>query len=94
MQYILDTCSFLWLTTEQSKLSAVALQAISNTTAVFHISAITITETHRLIRKGKVVLNTQTSLDAWFRAALVQHSVQCQPITLEIAHAAEVLRPI
>ncbi len=91
MHYVLDTCTFLWLAAEPSKLSAFAGTTIVDVSNTLHVSAISVTETHRLIRKGKIVLQTNLSLDAWFRAMLVQHQVQCEPITLEIAHAAEVL---
>jgi len=33
-------------------------------------------------------------LDQWFRKGLIQHQAQCEPITLEIAHPAEVLPAI
>lgn len=94
MLYVLDTCTFLWLAADQSRLSPAAKQAIADTRNTLYISAITVTETHRLVRKGKIALQANVSLDAWFRAALVQHQVRCEPITMEIAHAAEVLPAI
>ena len=94
MFYVLDTCTFLWLAADQSKLSPAAKQAIADTHHTLHISAITVTETHRLVRKGKIALQADVSLDVWFRAALGQHQVRCEPITFEIAHAAEMLPPI
>ncbi len=94
MLYVLDTCTFLWLAADQSKLSTKAKLAITDPSHTLLISAITVSETHRLVRKGKIALRTNVSLDAWFRAALEQHQVRCEPITLEIAHAAEVLPAI
>jgi PIN domain nuclease of toxin-antitoxin system len=94
MQYVLDTCTFLWLGTDQSKLSAPAQQVIAAPNHSFYISAITVTETHRLVRKGKIALQPNVSLEVWFRAALAQHQVRCEPITLEIAHTAEILPTI
>ena len=91
MLYVLDTCTFLWLATEQSKLSVSAQSILMDVNNTLHLSAITITETHRLIRKGKIALRPNVPLDTWFRAMLVQHQVRGEPITLEIAHAAEVL---
>jgi PIN domain nuclease of toxin-antitoxin system len=91
MRYVLDTCTFLWLATDQSKLSGPAQQAIADLNHTLHLSAITVTETHRLVRKGKIALHANVALDVWFRTALAQHQVTCEPITLEIAHAAEVL---
>ena len=94
MLYVLDTCTFLWLATDQSQLSTLARQTIADTNHTFHLSAITVTETHRLVRKGKIALQANVALDVWFRAALAQHQVRCEPITLEIAHAAELLPAI
>jgi len=81
MQYVLDTCTFLWLATDQSKLSVPTQQTIANLTHTLHISAITVPETHRLVRKGRIMLQANMSLDVWFRAALAQHQVRCESIT-------------
>jgi PIN domain nuclease of toxin-antitoxin system len=94
MHYVLDTCTFLWLATDQTRLSPVATTALADVGNMLHLSVISVTETHRLIRKGKIVLQTNLSLDAWFRAMLIQHQVQDEPITSEIAHGAEVLPSI
>lgn len=102
-----------------------------------HLSAITVTEIHRLARKGKISIHTPNGLEEWFhkglpmnppkdwgktkmvpflcppqifgcfpfvvqgfkarngfRGNLTQHRVTCEPITLAIAHAAEVLPAI
>lgn len=56
MRYVLDTGVFLWLATEQSRLSVSAQAALGDTGNTLHVSAITITETHRLIRTGKILL--------------------------------------
>ena len=91
MRYVLDTCTFLWLALEKSKLSANAAAAIADANNILHLSVISVTETHRLIRKGKISLQSPLPLDAWFRGEMLHHQVQCEPITFEIAHTAETL---
>ncbi len=91
MKYVLDTCTFFWLVDDQSKLSASARNIIADATNGLHVPVIVLTELHRLVRKGKISINAPDGLDAWFRKGLVQHQAQDEPITLEIAQAAEVL---
>ena len=91
MRYILDTCVFFWLVDDQSKLSELARGLIADPGSSLHVSVIVLTELHRLIRKGRITINAPDGLDQWFRKGLTAHQVQCEPITLEIAHAAEVL---
>ena len=94
MNHVLDTCTYFWLVDDQSKLSAPALAALSEAGNSLFLSAITVNEIHRLVRKGKVTVHAPTGLEDWFRKGLTQHQVVCQPITLEIAHAAETLPAI
>lgn len=91
MRYILDTCTYFWLVDDQSKLSGAALSAISDANNSLHLSAITVTEIHRLVRKGKISIHAPNGLEEWFQKGLAQHGVICEPITLAIAHAAEML---
>ena len=91
---MLDTCAFLWVVSDQTKLSSRALSILADTGNSFSISAITVNEVHRLIRKGKISVNAPSGLQDWFRKALIQHSIRCEPIGFEIAHAAEVLPAI
>ena|SRR5438552_15479744 len=94
MKYILDTCTYYWLVDDQTKLSAAALRAIGGANNSLHLSAITITEIHRLVRKGKISIHAPNGLDDWFQKGMTQHLVVCEPITLAIAHAAEMLPAI
>ena len=59
-----------------------------------HLSAITVTEIHRLVRKGKIAIHAPNGLESWFQKGLAHHRVTCEPITLAIAHAAEMLPAI
>ena len=94
MDCVLDTCTFFWLADDQSKLSAPSLKLIENRSSVLHVPVIVLVELHRLIRRGRIVIRAPDGLDKWFRSALAQYQAFCEPITLEIAHAAEVLPPI
>ena len=94
MRYVLDTCSYFWLVDDQAKLSTAALSAIGDANNSLHLSAITVTEIHRLVRKGKISIYAPNGLEDWFQKGLTQHGVTCEPITLAIAHAAEMLPAI
>jgi len=94
MKFVLDTCTYLWLVDDQTRLSARALAVIGDAGNSLHLSAITITEVHRLVRAGRVSIRAPGGLDDWFHKGLAQHQVLCEPITLAIAHAAETLPPI
>src|SRR5688572_15337412 len=94
MRLLLDTCTFLWLATDQTRVSSAALAAIKDANNALFLSVISVIETHRLLRKGKLSLQGGLSLDGWFRSELLQHRVQIEPITLEIAHVAETLPAI
>jgi len=94
LKYILDTCSYYWLVDDQTKLSPAALSIIGDSANSLHVSAITVTEIHRLVRKGKISINAPTGLDDWFRKGFSSHLVACEAISFEVAHAAEVLPSI
>ena len=94
MKYVLDTCTFFWLLDDQSKLSGLARRVITDTTNSLHVPVIVLTELHRLSRKGRITIHAPDGLDQWFGKGLVQHQAQCEPITLNIAHAAEILPPV
>jgi PIN domain nuclease of toxin-antitoxin system len=91
MKCLLDTCSYYWLVDDQKQLSPAARKEIGDTTNSLHVSAITLTELHRLIRKGKISIRAPNGLDEWFHKGLAHHQIVCEPITLEIAQRAETL---
>lgn len=91
MKYVLDTCSYFWLVDDQTKLSNFALSVIRDANNSLHLSVITVTEIHRLMRKGKISIHAPSGLDNWFQKGLTQHGIVCEPITLAIAHSAEML---
>jgi PIN domain nuclease of toxin-antitoxin system len=94
MKYVLDTCTFFWLTDDQSKLSGLARGVIMDSSHSLHVSVIVLTELHRLLRRGRIAIRAPGGLAEWFEKGLIQHQLQCEPITLEIADVAEMLPAI
>jgi PIN domain nuclease of toxin-antitoxin system len=66
----LDTCTYFWLVDDQSKLSIPALMALGDATNSLHLSAITVTDIHRLVRKGKISIHAPNGLEEWFQKGL------------------------
>lgn len=94
MRALLDTCTFLWLANDQSGLTQAARQVLGRPEAQLQVSDITLTEIHRLIRRGVFKFAAPVDLLRWFELALTQHRLTCVPVTPAIAHAAELLPPI
>ncbi len=88
---VLDTCAVLWLSAGSPDLSPAAAQAIDEAGEAI-VSAISLTEIHRLLRRRRIQLPaTSRTLDRWFQRVLKQHRLVCEPVTAEIAHRAELL---
>lgn len=69
MKYVLDTCSYYWLVDDQTKLSAAARSAIGDANSSVHLSVITVTEIHRLVRQGRISIQSPNGLEGWFQKA-------------------------
>ena len=63
MKYVLDTCTYYWLVDDQTKLSAAARLAIGDANNSLHLSAITVSEIHRLTRKGRISIHAPNGLE-------------------------------
>jgi len=50
MKYVLDTCTFFWLVDDQSKLSGLARNVLTDAGNSLHVPVIVLTELHRLVR--------------------------------------------
>lgn len=87
MPLLLDTCTFLWLCLDQSKLSDVAKQAIKKYQDDLFVPAISALEISALYRKRRVKLPMET--EEWFRKALRQHGVQQVPLNFQIASKSD-----
>lgn len=92
MPLLLDTCTFLWLCLDQSKLSDTAKQAITKHEDDLFVPAISALEVSALSRKGRVKLPMKT--EDWFRKALKQHGVQQVPLNFQIASKSDGLPAI
>ena len=91
MRYLLDTCSLLWLAGDRARLFGAAQAAISVVASPLHVSVVTLTEIHRLCRKGVITLNSPEGPRRWFEQVCLHHQVAIEPITLAVADAAEAL---
>lgn len=56
MEYLLDSCSFLWMAGEPSRLSTRAAAVISEASATLYISALTVAEISIKYQLGKLML--------------------------------------
>ncbi len=94
MKLLLDTCTYIWLVDNSALLSAAAREALRTTDHSRHLSAISVSEVHRLIRKGRLAIHAPRGLDVWFETGFANHGVAPEAITWRIAHAAEMLPAI
>ena len=81
---LLDTCAFIWLSLEQSKLSAYAKELIDH--HQMYLSDISLLEVGYLIQKGQVELPCRIS--EFLSLAVDVHQIQVLPVTPEIADIA------
>ena len=57
-----------------------------------YLSAITVTEIHRLCRRGEIELSTgQEGISQWVNRALEHHRITPYAVSCEVAHQAELL---
>ena len=92
MPLVLDTCTLVWLATDDSSLlSAAAQRALSQLDNTRLVSVISLVEIHRLIRKQAIRLSMPDDVRAWFEAHCAHHRISILSITSEIADRAELL---
>lgn len=89
---LLDTCSFLWLVSDQNQLSEKAKTAIESSKESLFISSISAFEIALKCRSKKIRL--PLPVKAWFDGAINFHGVREVPITSEIAIASVLLPPL
>lgn len=83
---LLDTCTLLWLTTDQSRLSDKAVEAIRGSGEFVEVSAISAWEIAWKEAKGHLKLGMDAR--SWFQAALEVQQVRETSITSKIALTA------
>lgn len=86
---LLDTCTLLWLTSDQTKLSADAQHAISAHAGQLYVSAISGFEIAQKVAKGKLVLPRPPA--AWMELALRLHGIKSLALEMNSAVAAGAL---
>jgi PIN domain nuclease of toxin-antitoxin system len=70
---LLDTCALLWLASDQSQLSQVALQVIAEQAGFLYASAITALEIGLKQRKGRLTLPLPA--ERYYAEALATHGI-------------------
>ena len=85
---VLDTHAWLWWTSDPSKLSRKAREAIEGSGRV-GVSPISCFEIATLVRRGRVSLDRDAN--AWIEQALAQEGVEAIPVSPQIAVAAGAL---
>ncbi len=86
---LLDTCTLLWLTSDQAKLSSAARQAIAAHRGQLYVSAITGFEIAQKVAKGKLVLSRPPA--EWMELALQLHGLKSLALEMDSAIAAGAL---
>lgn len=89
---LLDTCTLLWLASDQKKLSSKAKKEIEKNTRALFVSSITAFEIAIKCRNGKLELPLP-SLD-WFTEAIDFHGIHEIPVTSSIAVSSVQLPPL
>ena len=86
---LLDTCTLLWLTSDQTKLSLLAREALADNTGQLYVSAISGFEIAQKAAKGKLLL-PRPPLE-WMERALSLHGLKSLALEMGSAVAAGAL---
>ena len=86
---LLDTCTLLWLTSDQAKLSLAARQALSARAGQLYVSSVSGFEIAQKAAKGKLVLPRPPA--DWMALALRLHGLKSLALDMESAMAAGAL---
>jgi PIN domain nuclease of toxin-antitoxin system len=90
---LLDTCTLLWVASDQSRLSAAALEVIERAPAGGRfVSSISAFEVGLLHARGRVTLPLDPAV--WFAEALKRYQLEAISLDWNIAIAATQLPPI
>lgn len=87
--WLLDTCTLLWLATEQERLPLTILHTLSSSTDVFFVSAVTGFEIAQKVGKGKLFLPLPPI--EWVTAALDLHTLSVLDLDMNSALVAGTL---
>ncbi|HLP46982.1 MAG TPA: type II toxin-antitoxin system VapC family toxin [Candidatus Deferrimicrobium sp.] len=87
--YLLDTCTLIWLVSQQISLTEKVKKILKNNAGNLYISAISAFEIAIKTVKGKIELPLPP--DEWFREAIRLHGIEEIPINSEIAGKSALL---
>lgn len=83
MNFLLDTCTFLWLITDDSALSASVREAIQDPANTVYVSVASLWEVLVKHRLGRLELRTAMPLEQHLVAQRDRHALDSLPITEE-----------
>ena len=89
---LLDTCVLLWLTSDQDKFSAKAIETIKKNADALFVSSITAFEIAIKCRNGQLALKFPVL--EWFSEALISHGIKEIEVTGSIAISSVLLPPL
>lgn len=87
--YLLDTCTLIWLVSQQSSLTEKVKRILKNNAGNLYISAISAFEIAIKTVKGKFELPLPP--DEWFSEAIKLHGIEEIPITSDVAAKSALL---
>jgi len=90
--FLLDTCTLLWLASDQAQLSVASREALAAGAGKLFVSAISAFEIGVKHNKGKLTLPSPPAV--WFPKALKLHGIRQIAITPRIALRATALPPL
>jgi PIN domain nuclease of toxin-antitoxin system len=83
---LLDTCTLVWIVSDQSQISAVAQAEIRSNAGRLYVSSISAYEIG--VKTGKGKLQLPQTPEIWFQTALKLHGIADAPVTFPIAMLA------
>lgn len=89
---LLDTCSLIWLVSDQTQFSPPALRAVQDPSQSFAVSAISAFEIGILVRKRRITLSVPP--EVWFADACLSQAVRVIDVSWEIALGSTTLPDI
>ena len=89
MNYLLDTCAFLWLVNGREDLSPRAREALASPTATVYLSLLTAAELS--IKAGKGRIQLPSPVETWIHDAIRLHDLTLLPLELGPAATAGTL---
>lgn len=89
MNYLLDTCTLLWLVNGSRELSSDARKAIASPQATIYLSVLTAAELSIKVGKGRIRLSQP--VQRWIEQAVLLHHLTLLPLEIGPASAAGLL---